>query len=342
MFDAQAAARLKTELADFSLARPTTLAASPPLLAEYFEHYGFFTTLKDFDGDYFLGHQAVLFGEENIRVATHFWRQPSARGTVVVVHGLFDHVGIFQHLILYLLRQNYSVFAFDLPGHGLSDGAATGVAHFADYSQVLASLLQHLTRHAQKAHLALTQPFYGLGQSTGAAVIMGHVFACKRMAEAEPFARLIFFGPLIRPRRWRLSRLSLKLFGGFLDSVHRDMNSPNSHDDEFHHFLRFHDPLQSKRLAVSWVRALDEWIGVCAKAPVVDTPLLIVQGTGDRVVDWRTNIPELKRLFACHQLNYVEGAMHHMVNEADPWRQAIFASVGQFLKQRAVCEPKPQ
>ena len=166
---------------------------------------------------------------------------------------------------------------------------------------------------------------------------MGVVFEAVKNKIPHPFERLVFLGPLIRPRRWRIGRLTLKLFGGLLNSIHRDMTSVNSHDTEFHFFLTHHDPLQSKRLAVRWAKALDQWIAYCAQAPKVDTPVLIVQGTGDRVVDWKRNVPELEALFTCHQLNYIEGAKHHLANEANPWRKAIYASVTQFFRQKTIC-----
>lgn len=328
MFDAQAAKQFREMLPDFSFAKPSNLSALPDLFAEYFEYYAFFETLKEFDGDYHFGKFQASFGGRASSVALHYWRHPSARGTAFVVHGLFDHVGIYQTLVRYLVGQRYSVVAFDLPGHGLSAGAPTEVKHFADYSEVLAAIV------AAFADGAGQRPFHALGQSTGAAVIMGDIFSRQTTGARQPFEKFVFLGPLIRPVRWRIGRLTLKLFGRFMQSIMRDMSSANSHDLEFHNFLRHHDPLQSRRLAVSWVTALDEWIAICRGAPPTPIQLLVVQGTKDGVVDWRRNIPELTRLFPNLQINYVEGAMHHLVNEAQPWRQAIFASVGQFLKQK--------
>ena len=331
MFDSSVIPTLKAALPRFNLAKPCNTSLLDETVVDYFEYYGFFDTLKDFDGDYYFGKAQHLFGNEEVSVITHFWRPLEPRGTMVVVHGLFDHVGIFQTLVRYFLKQNYAVLSLDLPGHGLSGGAPTAVNRFSDYAMVLEASVAMVSKE-------LVQPVYGLGQSTGAAVIMAWAFEAQKNQMTLPFERIVFFGPLIRPRRWRIGRFTLKLFGRFLTTIHRDMSTPNSHDEEFHNFLRDHDPLQSKRLDVSWVRALDEWIHLCAKAPIQQIPLLIVQGTADKVVDWRKNVPQIKKLFVCHQVNFVEGAMHHLANESDPWRKAIYAGVGQFLKQRVVCE----
>ncbi len=334
MFDKKAIDAIRREMPLFNLDKPCNTSLLAEVFTEYFERYGFFDTLKDFDGDYYLGQKSMAFGSTEVAVVTHFWRPLEPRGTVVVVHGLFDHVGLYQPLIRYFLEQNYSVIAMDLPGHGLSGGAPTHVELFSDYSAVLAGVMDMIP------DAMLVGPLYGFGQSTGAAVIAGLVFELEKNREPLPFHRLVFFGPLIRPRRWRVGRLTLLLFGRFLKTIHREMAVQNSHDESFHHFLLHHDPLQSKRLSVSWVKALDQWIDTCQSARPLSVPLLIVQGTGDRVVDWRKNVPQFKKIFRCHQVNFIEGAMHHLANEANPWRTAIYASVGQFLKQRVVCEVK--
>ncbi len=328
MFDVQT---VKNALSAFDVQSPMDLSALPDSVTEYYEHYGFFDTFKMFDGQYHWGTVPVTIAGASASVASHWWRLAAPRGTIVLVHGLFDHVGLFQTIIQHFLAQQYSVLAIDLPGHGLSDGVATDIGNFLDYGEALMQVIDVLPKSVCE------QPLFGVGQSTGAAVLMGVVFDAKKRGSKHPFERLVFLGPLIRPRRWRIGRLTLMLFGRFLKTIHRDMGSANTHDSEFHFFLAHHDPLQSKRLAVSWAKALDLWIRYCQCAPKVDTPLLIVQGTADKVVDWKANIPQLKKLFTCQQLNYIEGAKHHLANEAEPWRKVIYTSVTQFLRQKAVC-----
>ena len=54
------------------------------------------------------------------RICIHTFLQDKPKGTVFVMHGYYDHVGIYDHIIEYLIDQRFSVVAFDLPGHGLS------------------------------------------------------------------------------------------------------------------------------------------------------------------------------------------------------------------------------
>lgn len=330
MFTEQVCAELRRELPDFSLEVPcnpagTALADSAQV---YLEFYGFLEVLKDSEVDYFWGYRTCPCRGDNQRIATHYWRLRESKGTVFILHGLFDHVGLFQGLIGYLLSQQFSVVAIDLPGHGLSDGEATVIRSYFDYSQVLEDTYQFFRGQLPEG------PVYGVGQSTGAAVLMAFCFSRASRGEAAPFDRLAFLAPLVRPRQWGWGRLAYRWVGGYLKRLSRDLSIPNSHDAEFHSFLRYYDPLQAKHLSVDWVGALHEWVEGFPAQPNLVTPLLIVQGTADRVVDWRYNVPAILSHFPNNQVNYIEGAMHHLANEADTWRKAVFAGVGQFLRQR--------
>ena len=329
MLDDKQCSEAKTVLEDFSLARPCMPAAEmPACLHNYLEFYGFFETLKGIEVDYFWGYRCCAPGA---RIATHFWRLPNAKGNVLLVHGLFDHVGLFLPLIRHFLNQGYSVIALDLPGHGLSDGEVTVINSFEQYGEILLDTAQFFAPQTQ------TLPLYGVGQSTGAAALMALEFDLYKKQLPSVFERLVFLGPLVRPRQWGIARWIYRLLGRRLRYVARDFSNANTHDAEFHHFLKSFDPLQPRRLSTQWVGALNQWVDGFASQPVVETPLLVVQGTADKVVDWQLNIPAIKEHFSCVQVNMIEGAKHHLANEADPWRKAIYGSVGQFFRQRVVC-----
>ena len=329
MFNLQLCSELRRELPDFTLDMPCNPAGNLTDAAQmYLEFYGFLEVLKDSEVDFFWGYRSCPCRGEVLRIATCYWRLPGARGTVFLVHGLFDHVGLFQDLIGHLLAQQYSVVALDLPGHGLSDGRATMIKSFFDYGTVLEDTVKYFRWQLPEG------PVFGVGQSTGAAVLMAFTFTSKHRGEPAPFARLVFLGPLVRPRQWYWGGLAYRWIGRYIKHLRRDFSQPNSHDAEFHSFLRYYDPMQAKSLSIEWVGALSEWIESFAQQPQVDIPLLIVQGTADRVVDWRYNLPVIQQRFRHTQVNLIEGAMHHLANEAEVWRKAVFTSTTQFLRQK--------
>jgi len=329
VFTESLCAELREILPDFSLDTPCNPASAS--LSEtaqiYLEFYGFLEVLKDSNVDYFWGYRTCPCRGDQLRIATHYWRLPEAKATVFVVHGLFDHVGLFQKLVAYLLAQQYSVVAIDLPGHGLSSGEATVIKSFFDYGAVLEDTFKFFRWQLPEG------PVYGVGQSTGAAVLMAFSFSSLKQGEAAPFKRMAFLGPLVRPRRWTWGRMVFRCVGRYLKRLTRDFAVPNSHNAEFHSFLRYNDPLQARWLSIEWIGALHEWVDGFSLQPKDPTPALIVQGTADRVVDWRYNVPAIQERFPNCQVNYIEGAMHHLVNEADTWRKPVFTGLGQFLRR---------
>lgn len=330
LFDSAQADQLRQKLPELDLSQPLNQVRLPhTTMHNYLEFYGFFETFKRFDVDYFWGVRNCRCGSSVKKVATHFWRLDESIGTVFLVHGLFDHVGIYQKITAHLLSQGFSVIAVDLPGHGLSEGGATEIESFSDYGDVVGDTLTYFTEEVTG------KPVVAVGQSTGAAVLMSLCFDRERQNRRSPFDRIVFLGPLVRPRKWLLGRLAYRMFGGFMRHVQRDLSHPNSHDHEFHTFLRYYDCLQPRRLCITWVGALHQWVETFAKQPVLKTPLMVVQGTADMVVDWKFNVRAIGEHFTGMKVCYVDGAMHHLANEAQPWLKVIFKNVGQFLRNPA-------
>ena len=47
---------------------------------------------------------------------------PGARGTVLIVHGLGEHLGRYAHVVRRRLEAGWAVSIYDQRGHGRSDG----------------------------------------------------------------------------------------------------------------------------------------------------------------------------------------------------------------------------
>jgi lysophospholipase len=58
------------------------------------------------------------------RLAVHRWQLPDATATLLLVHGYYDHTGLYGKLVEYGLSRGFNVLIFDLPGHGLSSRIA--------------------------------------------------------------------------------------------------------------------------------------------------------------------------------------------------------------------------
>lgn len=262
------------------------------------------------------------FQAAGFELVAQVWLPPEPRATLFLVHGFYDHMGLYRHLVDWALAQNFAVISCDLPGHGLSSGARAVIHDFADYQATLHGLF------AEAERLALPQPWHLCGQSTGGAIIVDHLL--HRGHDSPAQGHSILLAPLVRPRAWGWSRLSYHLLRPFVDGIARRF-SENSNDPTFLPFLQA-DPLQPRRLPTAWVGALARWVRHIESAPASQRSPLIVQGEDDMTVDWRHNLAVLKAKFAAPRVLLMPTARHHLANELPDIRAHYLAFLDEHLR----------
>ena len=137
---------------------------------------------------------------------------------------------------------------------------------------------------------------------------------------------MILLAPLVRPAQWGRVRLLYHMLRPFRSGVARKFVS-NSGDQQFLDFVRA-DPMQSDHLPVQWVGAMRRWVHEFRSHPVTDFAPVIIQGTADKTVDWKWNVPMIREKFPAAQLHVIEGARHHLANEANDLRERVFSHLG--------------
>ncbi|PCI76105.1 MAG: alpha/beta hydrolase [SAR86 cluster bacterium] len=253
------------------------------------------------------------------------------RKTAFLLHGYFDHAGLYRHLIKHLLKCDIAVIIFDLPGHGLSSGATASINSFHEYSAALVECLKLAKQHQ------VASPWIAIGQSTGGAIFMDALLENKLENRLEQKLDKDFFlqdfillGPLLRPRQWSRSKILFSLSRLFVASTPRKF-SKNSHDAEFLEFLENKDELQSRILPRDWVHAMIDYINRFEAAPRHEQSLQVIQGRGDGTVDWEANIPKILEKFSGSNVHWVDEAGHHLVNESLDYREQVFAIIDRLL-----------
>lgn len=293
-------------------------ADSPPALRPYLQFYGL-DPAQLLPGAVAVRHSAGTFDSTGFQIFAQYFvaDRGESRGTVFVVHGYYDHGGLYGRLLRYLLQKGYGVVLFDLPGHGLSSGPRAAIDAFSQYTDALEALL------SRASAAALPAPWHLAGQSTGGAIGMDY---CLRhcTGSGQRFTELVLLAPLVRPHQWWRGSLLHSVLKHVVDGIPRNFVD-NSHDAAFLHFLREQDPLQSRQLSARWVSALKRWLRAFADAPVCAKPLCVIQGTGDATVDWRYNLQAIAHKFPEASFRQIPGARHHLVNESPPYRDQLFA-----------------
>lgn len=302
----------RLQVLNFDLARDRVEKTA--VEARYLEHYGLL-----FGTEEHVHHCLGKFESKGFQIATHYWVPQNPIGTYFVVHGYFDHIGLYGHLIRHLLKLGYAVVAFDLPGHGLSSGERVTIKSFDHYVDVFSGLLHHCESNFPK-------PWKAAGQSTGSAILVKYIMAAKPYHYKNDLEGVTVFAPLIHPRSWKKSLFTYKLLHRFLNKIKRKLY-PNTADEAFNQFLANNDPLQTFYISIEWVASMKRWTEEFAALPSNDYPLKVIQGDCDNTVDWKYNLEALRKKFKNIDIEIIHGAQHQMVNETVWLREKIFKKI---------------
>lgn len=88
--------------------------------------------------------ESFFSGLQNTRLFYQSWEPDQPRGHLVLTHGQAEHSGCYQRLIEGLKDLSFSVYAWDMRGHGRSDGQRGYARDFEDYVKDFQLFIQHL------------------------------------------------------------------------------------------------------------------------------------------------------------------------------------------------------
>ena len=270
---------------------------------------------------------STLTTDDDLTLATRRWT-PSGRPKAVValVHGIGEHSGRYAHVATHLMLHGYAVHAFDLRGHGRSEGEPrVYVDSFEAYIDDLALFLAYV--HADAPRL----PLFLYGHSLGGAI------AAYYVAErgTDGLAGLILssaalkipadLSPILQKAAGVLSRLVPKLPLTKLDTsdLSRDPAVVRAYEQ---------DPLVytggvRPRVGAEILRVTDY---LQRHAAAFTLPLYLYHGTADKITD-----PEGSRLLYERApsddktLNLYEGLYHETHNE--PERERVLTDLTDWL-----------
>jgi acylglycerol lipase len=126
---------------------------------------------------------------DGLELYAQLWEpEQKPRGVVCLVHGLGEHCGRYGHLGTALTRAGYALSAYDLRGHGKSEGQR---GHAPSWDALLDDIALSLDK-ARQRYPGTPQFLYG--HSFGASLVL--TYALQRQPQ---IAGVIATGPLLRP-----------------------------------------------------------------------------------------------------------------------------------------------
>jgi acylglycerol lipase len=210
----------------------------------------------------------------------HWLPEGEAKAVLLVVHGLAEHSGRYMNLVHHFLPLGYAVYAIDHLGHGRSEGTRVYVERFTDYTDTAAAF-REMIRDRQK-----DKPVFLVGHSMGG--LIGALYLLDHQGElagavlSGPAVKVpdnitavtIFLGKVFSVLAPRLGLIAPPEAAG----VSRDPAVVRAYET---------DPLvyRGKMTARLGSEILKTMRRVGAEASRITLPLLILQGSADRLVD---------------------------------------------------------
>ena len=198
---------------------------------------------------------------------------------VAFVHGHGDHCRRYDEWFSKLTSRNIAVLAFDYRGHGRSEGRRGVIRHFDDLTQDIKSL------HEMAKELFPGIPVVLYGHSLGATMVLSYILKSTLLPElaiaTSPWLQLKkqpgkLFSAIIKTGNLVAPFFTFKTGLRAADFSSIDNAAGKNEKDEF-----VHNRI-SPRL-FSEVEKEAQWI--MAHFTEIGTPLLLMQGRDDRIMD---------------------------------------------------------
>ena len=220
---------------------------------------------------------------DGLALARRDWPSADARGTIVIVHGLGEHIGRHSHVAARLNKSGWSVVGYDQRGHGASPGERGRIAADDD-------LLADLGAVVDAVRAETSGPLVLLGHSLGGLVVARFVAAAlesPRPAWQRDVDALVLSSPALDIGMTGARRTVLAT----LEKVTPNLGIGNgldatgiSRDPAIVAAYRA-DPLVHDRIAPRLIRFLaDAGPTVRALAPRWQVPTLLLYAGSDRLV----------------------------------------------------------
>jgi alpha-beta hydrolase superfamily lysophospholipase len=254
----------------------------------------------------------------------HWAPEDHTRAAVVLVHGLGEHSGRYEHVALRLTDAGFALAAFDLRGHGRSSGRRgdTRIEKAKDDAELVMAA-------ARARHPGL--PLFLYGHSLGALVVLALLVSREPSVDGA----IVSAPPLLNAlRKQRLKVLLARALGGLLPWLAMpsgiDVRAISRDPAVLAAYLD--DPLVHDRATLGLARDALVATAMVEAATTAPCPLLLLHGGADRIAFPEGSRDLARRLGGDVTLREYGLLFHEPHNE--PEKDAVLGDVLAWVNDR--------
>lgn len=266
-------------------------------------------------------------GKDDVELFFQSWSPAKPASTLVINHGLGEHTDSYQRLVDGLADQNIQLIAWDMRGHGRSEGKRGVVKRFADYTSDLVILIDYIRKEISDRPLGL------LGHSLGGLVTLNTIIRnpdlnIKCAVLSSPLLGVQVDVPEVK-------KVGAKYLAEYLPSItlwneikDKDLTHDKNVIAEFQRDPLRHDRV-SPRLYLDMVAYTER---VRREGHNVTLPILFQLSGQDKIVSTKASTDFFQSVKSKDkELKIYENSYHEIYNDIE--RDIVFNDIKVFLKK---------
>ena len=242
------------------------------------------------------------------------WIDKSAecRGTVLITHGIAEHSECYSHVAEALAKEGWAAFAWDLQGHGKSEGKRGYVKNFKEFPRDLKTIIEKIKNDGSlKAN-----PFFLVGHSMGGLITL----SALAFESLPPIAGAVFSSPALGiavevPKIKEMASHWINSLWPTL-TLSNEVKYPDlSRDPQMVDSYSKDSLRHTKVSAPLYLGMVEEMSRVIANPQKITTPVYFQIAGEDKITSAQTSLDFYKTLECEKKLSLYQDSYHEIYND---------------------------
>jgi alpha-beta hydrolase superfamily lysophospholipase len=271
-------------------------------------------------------HEGYFKGFDQTELFYQTWTPEKIRGTLLITHGLAEHSECYNHIAKPLAETGWQVLAWDLRGHGRSDGKRGFVLSLDSYLQDLHELFANVLLRKTISAKNLVMFGHSMGGLISIRYNQMHLPQISALCLSSPALGLSMKVPKIKEA---LARFAIKWLPTL--TLHNEIKYEDLTRDA--EMLKSHagDALRHDKVSPGlFLSMLDNFALADQQVDRLSLPLLMQLSGDDRLVSTQASLDFFEKVPAKQKKVHVySDSLHEIFNDRD--RDQVLSDLEKFI-----------